>query len=109
MNITIIRTNGTEEQITVDRTSVMKKIHEVLGAKYLDTVNLRDGRVMFVDDGGYETREEQVGENHIKMVPVRALKPVNARATRLYHSVCVPGTTHQIVGDVVIVIDEDFA
>lgn len=35
-------------------------------------------------------------------------KPVNPKATALYHSVCRPGTTHQIHGDVALVFDEDF-
>ena len=35
--------------------------------------------------------------------------PVNPGATAAYHAVCIPGTTHQIRGTVVIVPDEDFA
>jgi hypothetical protein len=35
-------------------------------------------------------------------------KPVNQKATALYHAVCRPGTLHQIHGDVVIVSDRDF-
>jgi hypothetical protein len=34
---------------------------------------------------------------------------VNAKATALYHSVCHPGTTTRIYGDVAICYDEDFA
>ncbi len=41
---------------------------------------------------------------HVRVPP----KPVNAKATQLYHANCLPGTTHQIVGDVVIVLDDDF-
>jgi len=47
--------------------------------------------VMIVDDAGHQ----------------KGL-PVNAAATALYHARCLPGTTHQIVGDVVIVPDSDF-
>lgn len=46
---------------------------------------------MFVDDAG-----------HAKGLPV------NAKATELYHANCRPGTTHEIRGDVCIVLDEDF-
>jgi hypothetical protein len=55
-------------------------------------VNLRDGRVMFVDDNGISKNLR-----------------VNAKATGLYHSVCRRGTTHQIRGDVVVAFDNDFA
>lgn len=36
-------------------------------------------------------------------------KPVNHKATELYHSICKPGTIHCIHGDVAIVNDRDFA
>lgn len=55
-------------------------------------MNLRDGRVMLVDDNGL----------------AKGL-PRNPEATRLYHAVCRPGTTQPIVGDVAIALDEDFA
>lgn len=57
-----------------------------IGADCLDSVNLRDGRTMLVDDAGH----------------ARGL-PINEKATRLYRAVCRPGTTHVIRGDVVIV------
>ena len=38
----------------------------------------------------------------------RALTKAVADATALYHGVCHPGTTHQIVGDVAIVHEKDF-
>jgi hypothetical protein len=46
---------------------------------------------MLVDDNGYAKQ-----------------LPFNAKATKLYHSVCHPGTTSPIVGDVVLVKEEDF-
>lgn len=52
---------------------------------------LADGRVMLVDDLG-----------HSKGLPV------NDAATELYHSVCRPGATWEIRGDVVIANDSDF-
>ena len=42
-------------------------------------------------------------------MPAKPRKPINEKATALYHANCRPGTTHQIVGDVVIVPDEDYA
>ena len=58
-----------------------------------DTVNLRDGTVMLVDDTAHIRNE---------------IPPVNPVATKLYHSVCRPGTTHEILGSVAIVNDKDF-
>lgn len=63
----------------------------------LDTVNLRDGHVMLVHDLG-----------HGYMIGLPALDE-NPGATAAYHAICIPGTTHQIVGIAVIVPDEDFA
>jgi hypothetical protein len=52
MNVTIIRTDGTESQHAVSR---FHDIAPLIGAETLDTVNLRDGRVMPVDDDGWES------------------------------------------------------
>jgi len=35
-------------------------------------------------------------------------KPVNPKATELYHTVCYPGTIHAIHGDVAVANDNDF-
>jgi len=70
----------------------MREVLRAIGADAADTVNLRDGRVMVVDDTG--------------MVEG---KPVNQQATELYRSVCRPGVTHPICGDVAVCVDEDFA
>lgn len=79
--------------VEIDRPIGVREICALLGADTLDTVNLRQGgRVMFVDDAGHE----------------KAL-PYNAEATRLYHSICKPGTTHFIAGDAIVTLDEDFA
>lgn len=90
INRRIIRTDGTETPLA--KTSNIRHLSTLLGADGLDTVNLRDGTVMLVDDLG-----------HSKDLPV------NEKATALYLSICRPGTTHQIRGDVVITVDEDFA
>lgn len=69
----------------------MTQICAKLGADCLDTVNLRDGTVLIVDDQGYQKGA-----------------PANEAATLAYWSVCKPGTTHVIRGDAVIVPDADF-
>lgn len=92
MTIQIVRVNGITENHTVHRGGAMAQIERLIGATVLDTVNLRDGRIMLVDDLGHQK--------------ARSLNP---EATRLYWSVCRPGTTHEIVGDVAIARDEDFA
>lgn len=104
----VIRTDGT---ITEIPKSTNAELHALLGCELFDSVNLRNrlGQVMLVDDEGYESRMVQVEPGLFVMQPVRALKPVNAIATELYLTVCVPGTTHQILGDVAVVPDEDFA
>jgi hypothetical protein len=43
------------------------------------------------------------------MKPLWPRKPINAEATKIYHTVCRPGTMHQIAGDVAICRDKDFA
>lgn len=86
----IIKVDGTETVCRYPKKD-MTALAELIGCEMLCTVNLRDGRVMLVDDNGVAER-----------------KPVNDKATKLYHGVCVPGTTHKIRGDVAIVIDADF-
>jgi hypothetical protein len=36
-------------------------------------------------------------------------KPINPKATALYHAICRPGTMFSIHGDVAIASDRDFA
>lgn len=75
--------------ITIDQGATL------IGADTLDTVRLRHlgapTMVMLVDDGGHARG-----------------RPVNTMATHLYWANCVPGTTHEIRGDVVIAPDSDF-
>lgn len=92
MNIEIIRVGGARETHDVHRASAITEIRKHIGATCLDTVNLRNGMVMMVDDTGFVDK-----------------KPVNPEATKLYHGVCKPGTTHPICGDVAIARDADFA
>lgn len=116
MKITILRIDGTREEREIGSVDVFRHIEKAIGANALDGINLRDGRCMFVDDYGYETEFIDHGIKDGPMGPtrhfenrcVRARKPANVEATKLYHAVCNPGTTHQIVGDVAIVNDADF-
>lgn len=88
----VIRIDGTE---TIHRGKAsLSEITRLIGCSGLDTVTIdrRRRTVMFVDDTG--------------MIDNKA---VNPKATALYHAVCMPGTAHQIHGDVVIVNDGDFA
>jgi hypothetical protein len=107
----LIRTDGTVEEIPAPL--AMSEYRKLIGAETLDTVSLRHlGRplhVMLVDDHGYDVREVEVAPNHFERQPARARKPINDKATALYWANCHPGTTHKIVGDVVVVPDEDFA
>lgn len=109
MNVEVIRTSGTREQHVIDGKLALRRIYKLIDCDTVDMVNLRDGRVMLVDDNGYEPGPVvQHTSNHIEITAGAARKPVNEEATKLYHGVCIPGTTHQIVGDVAIVKDEDF-
>lgn len=89
----LIAIDGTETAIETPIS--MAEIKRRIGADTLDSVQLRHlGRptmMMLLDDRGHETR-----------------RPVNAKATALYHANCYPGTTHTIRGDVVIAPDSDF-
>ncbi len=86
----IFRADGAQEELSGPQS--IGRISDLIGADTLDTVNMRDRYVMLVDDAG-------IAKN----------LPINAEATRRYHAVCRPGTTHQIRGDVVIAPDADFA
>src|SRR5262245_25740787 len=120
MEVQIVRTDGREETHEIPGstgTQIFAAIRRLIDATSLDTVNLRDGRVMLVDDHGYDVEVVEHGAGpgpfgpaafRTELRPIRALKPVNPHATALYHGVCHPGTTHQIVGDVAIVHEKDF-
>ena len=84
MKVHIIRADGTEESVEAKHS----EIADLIGADCLDGFSLRDGRYVWVDDMGHA-----------------AEKPINVKATKLYHGICKPGTTHQIVGDVAIIED----
>lgn len=91
MKVEVIRVDGSKEQHDVPKGG-LRPIGKLIGVDTFDTVNLRDGRVMLVDDTG--------------MIDG---KPVNPEATKLYHGICRPGNPHSIHGDVAIARDADFA
>lgn len=90
----LLRADGTSEDLPTPVGT--RDIARMIGAETLSSVVLKHmGRplhVMMIDDAG-------VG---------KAL-PINREASKLYWLNCVPGTTHPIRGDAVIVPDEDFA
>lgn len=105
----VIYTDGTELELPTP--IKFEQIGKLIGATMFDTVNLRHLghplHIMIVDDNGYETKAITKGVV-TELKTVRARKPLNQEATRLYHANCHPGTTHQIVGNVAIVPDSDF-
>lgn len=88
----VILVDGTE---TIHQgTPSIAEIQVIIGCDGLDTVTIdrRLNTVMFVDDTGMMDR-----------------KPVNSKATAIYHSICKPGNPYSIHGHVVIVDDRGFA
>jgi len=88
----VILVDGTE---TVHRGKpTMADICRLIRCDTLDTVTIdwRRQTVMFVDDTGMLDG-----------------KPVNPKATAVYHAVSTPGNPYSIHGNVVIVNDRDFA
>jgi hypothetical protein len=124
MTVEVIRTDGTREHHVV-AAGDLRAVRALIGCDTIDTVTLsRDAKgprqIMLVDDNGYETvcvardpRGQIVPALDqpfvVDIQPVRARKPVNVEATKLYHAVCRPGTTHQIVGDVAILDDQEMS
>ncbi len=85
----LYKADGTEQDLPKQDIEAIRKL---IGAEMLDTVVLADRKhVMIVDDLG-----------HAKQLPL------NKVGTDLYLAKCIPGTDWTIVGDVVVVPDEDF-
>lgn len=108
----LIRTDGS----FIDFTSPVPvaKVMDLIGAACVDSVTLHHmGKdplhVMFVDDLGYDTKAVHHPNGVTELRTVKARKPVNLEATKLYLANCRAGHTHQIVGDVLIVPDSDYA
>lgn len=89
MKIEVLYVDGRRVEMDISRHNAIRQIHKLIGCDTGDTVNLRDGRVMCVDDTG--------------MVDG---KPVNKQATKLYHSIY--STQFSIHGDAAIVVDKYF-
>lgn len=87
--VTLIKTSSEESVHEMEKLSI-KKFSEISGIDTFDSVNLRDGRVMMVDDTG----------------AIDGL-PVNPKGTEFYHSICRPGAPN-IHGDVIICNDADW-
>ncbi len=87
----ILRVDGSA--VLIQGKPTLEAVRKLIGCECIDTVILdrKSQTVMLVDDTG--------------MIDG---KPVNAKATELYHAVCKPGTIHAIHGDVAIVNDRDF-
>lgn len=92
----VIRVDGTESLIEEQPT--IRKVYVAIGCDVIDTVIL-------VRNGNGETADIVMMVDDCGMIDG---KPVNPKATELYHSVCRPGAG-SIHGDVAIVRDEDFA
>lgn len=90
----LIHVDGTEQDLPGPQT--IDQICRLIGCDTIDVVRLRHlgdpVQVMCVDDTGLIDG-----------------KPVNPKATALYHQNCHPGVTNPICGDVAVVPDEDFA
>jgi hypothetical protein len=90
----VLRVDGTEE--TFEQRPHFRDIYKAIGCSSCDSVNLpqENGEliVMLCDDTGMLDH-----------------KPVNPKATELYHTRCMPGTVHAIHGDVALVVDSDFS
>ena len=82
--VTIIRTVGTVEDYERKQkgSALINWINQTIKAECGDAVNLRDGRVMIVNDRGYEV-ETIEAPGHITLKPTKALLPLNVKATEL--------------------------
>ena len=97
MKAEILRVDGSREEHTIREVGSRARLgalRHLTGCECFDMVNLRDGRVMCVDDTGLIDG-----------------KPINVQATSLYHSIYprAKAANQPIAGDVAIVLDEDFA
>ena len=95
MNIEFLPVAGDRQARVIEKRGAIKTIRSMIGAPIAtDTVNLRDGRVLIVDDTGLLDG-----------------RPVNPAATALFRSIYPLAEENKtnIHGDCVIAVDEDFA
>lgn len=90
--VKIMKVSGVETVHELPKLGLLQAVHKLIGAECCDTVNLRNGKVMIVDDTG-----------------VVDGKPINPKGTKLYHEKCGYETPNSIHGDVAICTDNDFA
>jgi len=116
MHVKIIRTDGTEDARETEPSGLFALLERELGGSPFEYVTLdmtgkeiHEREVMAVRDDGYEVAPVTLPNGTVRLEAVRALLPDNAKATELYHAVCIPGTTHRIVGDVAIFRDYDLS
>lgn len=113
----LIKADGTEQ--TFDAPQPPESIHGLIGAETTDSVALyhmgrRPLHVMVVDDMGWNFEQidhglDPDGVHQFEHRVTTPRKPVNLKATELYRANCRPGVKHQIVGDVYIAPDEEWA
>lgn len=110
----LLKCDGTSIDLP-DRLTVAQ-IHQLVGNDNCDHVTLwnmgdKPLHVMFVDGDGWEAeaveRRDRDDVLHIELRATRARLPVNDAATHLYHAAGYR-KGHQIVGDAVIVPDDDY-
>jgi hypothetical protein len=107
----VVRTSGEEEVHTYEKDKdLLPLIRKALKFSGFDFVRVGKAignpfLTMLVDDVGYEFTTVERAPGHWENVPTKAKKPTNKKATEWYHAICIPGTTHAIVGDVAIFQD----
>jgi hypothetical protein len=89
--VEILRVGGGHEVHELPRHRLLQAIQRLIGCTCCDVVNLRDGRVMLVDDTGLVDG-----------------KPTNDAATAIYRRKA-PSSPYPIAGDVAIAHDKDFS
>lgn len=87
---TLIRTNGIEQRVTYAGLDGFKfhELYQILACETVETLTLRDGRTMVLDENGKATN-----------------KPVNATATRLAREAGIAPEDF-VVGDVLVCVTD---
>jgi hypothetical protein len=88
VTVAILRIGGRIDPLDVGQTEMLAAIRTAIDATALTSVNLQDGRRLYLDDDGDES-----------------VKPINDPATRLYNAVWRTKGAFALRGDVAIVTD----
>lgn len=111
----VIQADGTTTALPEQLTRA--KLHEIFGGATTTVTSLKHlGHPLMVMIGLDKTYEVEAiaddqlhdGFSHVELRPTKALFPENRLATELYEA-NRPGTTHKILGPVVVAPDSDFA